>query len=483
MQPEPALSLVNNEVEMEMVPDKYKDVIYYEFAYDPVRLPLDQDPTQSLYDRKSLETVWETKRHAQNPLTKQWFNAKSAIPQTELRQEMEDYIKLQKLSGCRGAELEVIEEYTKILEEEEMKQFLYILNKSLPKKVTTQDECLTIWKKINLLRLYCQFDRKNIETFRSLHGFRYLNEFILQLTMLLRSTTVGKETKETAWDVCKEICKAIDVMGLRPEDIEDVEKKFKQTLLLGDYSKIIHHAYICNEGYAKIESLMLRMFCKIFLEMNAQSEQILKPKTYEIIVTHTGPSIASKAMSRTNADDISSENLNHGISILQRSWITTSFSHDPVLLQTLVNAIIICIAREINSSEVTTGLSEGQLLEAEIEARHNSEALEKGLSLVKDILMTEGPSAATIIAQGGLYMVKEIVYMFQHFTREGEEQRVDENNGPRFCAKKGCKIFECFLSRIAQLGLDISTAISNRVGGPLPETESLLKFVKSRSTV
>lgn len=76
------------------------------------------------------------------------------------------------------------------------------------------------------------------------------------------------------------------------------------------------------------------------------------------------------------------------------------------------------------------------------------------LCLVKDILMTEGPSAVIIVRQGGFYIVKEIVHMFEHFTREDESG--DESHCPLFCGKKGCKIYDCIDSRIAQFVLDIS---------------------------
>jgi hypothetical protein len=164
---------------------------------------------------------------------------------------------------------------------------------------------------------------------------------------------------------------------------------------------MIDHVYLYNESYyTKIDSLMLRMFCKIFDEMNAQAQQILEKEIYETIVGVMGPFIIRRKLSQTNAEDISSEDLNHAISIMQRSWITTSSFDNPVQSQLLYNAIIICIAREIDRSKEMRVLSEGQLLEAEAEGRHNSEALELGLCLVKDILMTEGPSAANILGGG-----------------------------------------------------------------------------------
>ena len=93
--------------------------------------------------------------------------------------------------------------------------------------------------------------------------------------------------------------------------------------------------------------------------------------------------------------------------------------------------------------------------------------------------MAEGPSFANIL-EGGLDIVEDIVRMFNHFTRQPESESEDEASGREFvliCVKKGCKIFECIHSRIAQLGLDINTAISRIGGGPPFDTEVLLQFV------
>jgi len=81
-------------MEMETVPEKYMDIISGDVAYDPVQLPLEQDPTQLLYNRNTLQNIWEIEQHARNPFTRQWFDIKSVIPQTELRKEMKRYIKL-----------------------------------------------------------------------------------------------------------------------------------------------------------------------------------------------------------------------------------------------------------------------------------------------------------------------------------------------------------------------------------------------------
>jgi len=88
------------------------DIISGEFAYYLVRLPIEQEPTQAFYNRKTLESIWETKHQAPNPYTRQWFEMKSVIPQTELRREMEHYIELHKISSNAG-ELDVNAKYAR----------------------------------------------------------------------------------------------------------------------------------------------------------------------------------------------------------------------------------------------------------------------------------------------------------------------------------------------------------------------------------
>jgi hypothetical protein len=117
---------MENEMEMETVPERYMDIISGDVAYDPVRLPLEQDPTQLLYNRNTLQNIWEIEQHARNPFTRKWFDIKSAIPQTELRKEMKRYIKLHGLPSNT-----VIAGYSKILEVGEMERYLMRLLKSV----------------------------------------------------------------------------------------------------------------------------------------------------------------------------------------------------------------------------------------------------------------------------------------------------------------------------------------------------------------
>ena len=69
--------------------EKYIDIITNDFAYDPVRLRIDQDSTQTIYNRQTLETIWESVQHTCNPFTRQWFHIKSVIPQEDFRVELQ----------------------------------------------------------------------------------------------------------------------------------------------------------------------------------------------------------------------------------------------------------------------------------------------------------------------------------------------------------------------------------------------------------
>ena len=61
------------------IPEEYVDMLVQEFAYDPIRLPLAEDPAQVLYNRRTLETIWDAKHDAVNPFTRQPFDISCAI--------------------------------------------------------------------------------------------------------------------------------------------------------------------------------------------------------------------------------------------------------------------------------------------------------------------------------------------------------------------------------------------------------------------
>jgi hypothetical protein len=164
---------------------------FSDFAYDPIRLVILDDPSQVLYNRRTLETIWDTKQDAINPYTLQPFHIRNAIPQTELRQRMGEYI-LNNNNVTLSLGLQVIPDYTQILNERDMEDLLKELvaaaNRCVQKRTKRQgrrnrnrkpdDEELehwkALWKKLNLVRLYCQYRVENREVFSLL--FRESNQ-------------------------------------------------------------------------------------------------------------------------------------------------------------------------------------------------------------------------------------------------------------------------------------------------------------------
>ena len=79
-------------MELNGLPDEYVDSLVQDFAYDPIRLDVEEDPAQVLYDHTTIERIWDTKHDIVNPCKCQPFDINRAVPQAQLRQEMSCYI-------------------------------------------------------------------------------------------------------------------------------------------------------------------------------------------------------------------------------------------------------------------------------------------------------------------------------------------------------------------------------------------------------
>ena len=431
--------------------ERYMDIITADFAYDPVRLPIDQDRTQTIYNRNTLEKLWDTTNQPSSPFSREWFHIKSVIPQRDMRKEMHQYIKHHKISAD-GAEFDVIEDYTKILEEGRMKEYLNILSDGISMDLVLEtQEWVKLWKKINLLRLYCQYRDENIQTFRGLNGFIYLEKLIIQIEVFLKTDSTDillnsniprmqevKEIKEAAVDVCREIAKAVDVIGFRSSDFAG-ENSTGYTVLHGQITNLCN-AYINSEGYPKIQSIVLRFFTQI-------SDQ----NVVGLWLPSVGLPVALNILSRDEATEISSEDLNYGIAILRIAWmLSLKLSVDHI--QVLINAVIICIARVVETTD-KLGFTELQLLEAQEQERHNFEGLENGLMVINDILEKKGLFADTI---HDFDILSDIFRLFKYLT-DSQNENLDGMvwpNLPVSCLK-GCSTSDCVHIRIARLALDI----------------------------
>ena len=62
------------------VSEEYVDLLLQEFAYDPVRLQRTEDPAQILYNRKTLEIIWDAKHEALNPYTRHPLTSVMSFP-------------------------------------------------------------------------------------------------------------------------------------------------------------------------------------------------------------------------------------------------------------------------------------------------------------------------------------------------------------------------------------------------------------------
>jgi hypothetical protein len=271
-------------------------------------------------------------------------------------------------------------------------------------------------------------------------------------------TLRGNDPKDAALEVGKETTRAVDVVinGMRSRGVTSMEilgnLEERQSVLLCLLAIVIR-VYKNTKGYVKMQSLVLRAFSTIFQEVTD--------------IVHMGrtvrPSLVGYPCALTvlcqNAKHISSEDLNNGIAFLRIVRVSL-LNFDPRYVSTLVSAVTICISREIESSREMSGFTEGQLIEAQVQARHNSEALEKGVRLIRDIAMEEG-QLATCILRRGLDIVKDLVHMFERFTQTENEDDGNRKFPVLICENK-CEMVHCVHYRITQDGLDIAEAISKQ---------------------
>jgi hypothetical protein len=171
-----------------------------------------------------------------------------------------------------------------------------------------------------------------------------------------------------------------------------------------------------------------------------------------------GLQVAINILSRDQATEISSEDLNYGIAILRIAWMLSLklYVHH---IKVLINAVIICIARVVETTE-KLGFTELQLLAAQEQERHNFEGLENGLMVINDILEKKGLFADTI---HDFDILSDIFSLFKYLT-DSQNENLDGMGWPNLPVSclKGCSTSDCVHIRIARLALDIREAISKR---------------------
>ena len=290
---------------------------------------------------------------------------------------MENYINLHNFPSET-----VIAEYSKILGEGEMKRHLSELHESVNWRTITEDEWLKIWRKMNIVRLFCDFDSQNIRSFISVNGFRYFQTVIAKILE-------ENEAKEAALDVSMEIVRIIAVIkNEHGDDSRGTGKLRENSEVILSLIDILYHVNRENAGYMKIQSFVLRAFSIVIDEISAKRELVHR-NSLALLMGYTS---VLKIFYISDARDISSEDVNHGIAILRT--VRAKFLYLKLKMfseaEALRNALVLCMSREIEKSKDLSGLTGPQLAEAQVQAQHNSEALETGVSLIiRDILMEE----------------------------------------------------------------------------------------------
>ena len=392
------------------IPEEFVDTLVNEFTYDPIRLPLRDDPAQVLYNRRTLEKIWDTKHSAVDPYTRQPFDISYAIPQIELRQQMRQYIENNQ-SLCKSLGVTVISDYTKMLSKREMKDFL--------KKLISNFECLVhishlgkrnmplhllpcwnaLWQDFNLLRLYCQYREENRELFLSIRGYEYLFEVINgSLIHLLR------KYYNNAMEVCTEVVKIVDVIGLEDHHLQTAPEDSVRAFMCILYD-------VAQNEHSKIQTRVLKIYW-------GSIDYILQSvnSSFFFIIDVTLDLLARRQ------SYISNEDLYYGTTILKAAWIK-NYRHVLVFeyyVDAIVDAVIICVSRFKEMHAIAVAHRGSSKRPRRHEVKKNiilKTALGHGLFLI-DCLITADDEDAQFLIQPkerlrSLDIVKDILQMVE----------------------------------------------------------------------
>ena len=351
------------------VPEEYMDVLLQEFAYDPIRLSHAEDPVQMLYNRRTLETIWVSTREAVNPYTRLPFDINNAIPQSELRQEMSQYISENRIQG-----LKVIPDYTKILTVTEMN---YLLNDlvfhyhgSFSHITEKKEEDWTVlWQKLNLIRLYCQYREQNKNSFLFIKGYKYLFKVIDM--HLFHSLWNCYHSSDDAKEVCRELVRIVDIIGLRQCQLETIPGNS-----LTPFVYILSN--LADSSYSKIESLVLNIYSQIFYY--GMSYALQNNECFHACVIAD----VLKLLGREDARDITNEDLDKGTAVLRAAWLCqrNALIDFDNYVDVVVDVVILCISRFRDNVAVA---SPGSRTSVTI-----GKALSRGLKLIQYIATYDG---------------------------------------------------------------------------------------------
>jgi len=305
---------------------------------------------------QELLMYWNMKHDAVNPYTHQPLDIKNAIPHSNLRLQMHQYI-LDNPTLSLTLDLEVIPNYTKFLGNRDMKDLLNelvfnyrnLLDYDSP-SLNLDEAVKKYWKnlrqKLNLLRLYCQYSEENKETFLSIKGYENLFQVVNEP---LHSLFLEHYPScEYAMEVCIEIAKIVDVISLRGRDRISIPNNCVHT-----FARILYD--LSESKYLKIKSMDLRIFLRLFYA------GIIYNLGYSNVLPRYVIEIAQYILWRQNSKDITNEDLYNGMAILSIAWTKNELVvlNITYYVDLLVNVVINCInhLQDLNI-EVVEDLSE-----------------------------------------------------------------------------------------------------------------------------
>ena len=250
----------------------------------------------------------------------------------------------------------------------------------------------SLWKKHNLIPLYCKYGKLNRDFFSSMQGYRYL--FMVVDTQLYDYYSSSDEAKE----VCRELARIVDIVGLRQSDLVKLPENSVQAFL----------HILCRLGkseYSKIESMVLNIYRRM-LHYDVDYT-FLKNRT----VLHSCViEITLELLGRDNpADKIIDKDLQNGIAVLKTAWIWNrpSLLHFDDYVDVLVNVVILCISR----------YQEHLVASRHEAARCIGKALNGALELIKGLLKAEDSEHYSYVDEKmrleQLDIVKDIVRILQ----------------------------------------------------------------------
>jgi hypothetical protein len=191
-----------------------------------------------------------------------------------------------------------------------------------------------LWKKLNLVRLYCQYRAENREVFSSVKGYEYLFQ-VISRELLYSSFQYSRSSHNDTKEVYKEVAKIVDAMGgLKENDLQMASESSVWGFMLILFD-------LLNSEYLKLQSMVLKIYRGMFehcIDYLRTVEHIfIRP-----IVKNTLYVLAQRDSPR----DIANEDLCNAMVILKAASINSIRASDfPRYVDVLYTVVMRCVSR------------------------------------------------------------------------------------------------------------------------------------------